>query len=758
MTEELSRQATLDIDGMTCASCVARVEKKLTSIDGVDAQVSLALETAKVRVPAGVTDDDLVAAVKRAGYDSHVRHDVAAHDSETNHNKAEHSHEAGHQHDVEDVPGQTPLKTRLIWSAILTVPVVILGMIPATQFPAWQWVSLVLTVPVVVWGGWPFHIATLRNARHGAATMDTLITLGTIAALAWSVWALFFGSAGEIGMRHEFKLFGEIHDPSALVYFEVAAAVTVFLLLGRFIEQRSKRDASAALRSLMELGAKDVLLAHADGSDAERVSIDALRHGQLFIAKPGEKIATDGVVVSGSSSVNESMLTGESVPVDVTEGSKVTGGTISTDGRLVVRAEAVGADTRLAHMARLVEDAQTNKGRVQRLADRISGVFVPIVIVLAVVTLIAWIVFDGSVAAGFTAAVAVLIIACPCALGLATPVAILVGTGRGAELGILITGPEAIEAAGRINVVAVDKTGTLTTGDMKVHEVVTTGDTPVAEVLRFAAAVERASEHPIARAITNAVPDPEPVDRFRNAPGRGITGVVADTFVFAGRPEFAQDFGLTLSPELLTRIEQEPLTVVVVGWGADESSAEVKGAVFVGDTLREDSVAAVKELEQLGVDVVLLTGDNNRVAQQVADEVGISRVVAGATPEGKIREIESLQQHGLKVAMIGDGVNDAAALAAADLGIAMGGGTDAAMHASDITLVRESLTSAVQGIRLSRRTMSTIKGNLFWAFGYNVAAIPLAAFGLLNPMIAGAAMAFSSVFVVLNSLRLRRFR
>ncbi|HWI32209.1 MAG TPA: heavy metal translocating P-type ATPase [Microbacterium sp.] len=753
--DTLRREATLDIEGMTCASCVARVEKRLQSVPGVRASVNLATESAKVSVPEGVEDSQLVGAVKSAGYDAKVRRAARRGHEHGGHEHGGHEH-GTHDHDVEDRAGATTLRTRLIVSAALAIPVVALGMIPAWQFSGWQWVSLVLTVPVVVWGGWPFHRATFASARHGAATMDTLITLGTAAALLWSTWALVFGSAGRLGTRHEVQLFGPVHDATSLVYFEVAAAVTVFLLLGRFIEQRSKRRAGAALRSLMELGAKDVVLAAADGSDGVRIPIDALGVGDLFVARPGEKIATDGTVASGTASVDQSMLTGESAPVDVVAGASVTGGTLAVDGRLVVRATSVGADTRLAHMARLVEDAQAGKSRVQRLADRISGVFVPIVIALAVLTLVGWMLAGQPLAAGFTAAVAVLIIACPCALGLATPVAILVGTGRGAQLGVLITGPEAIEAGGRIDTVVLDKTGTVTTGRMSLREVVLAPGMERARALRLIGSLESASEHPIARAIAAANPVPVAVAGFRNHAGRGVTGEVDGYAVFAGRPDFVAHLGAVVPEDFAELVIETPATVVIGGWARSGETPIVRAAFVIADTVRPDSRAAVERMRSLGLDVVLLTGDNAHVARAVADEVGIATVVSGVQPEGKIAEIDRLRSAGRQVAMVGDGVNDAAALATADLGIAMGGGTDAAMHASDITLVRDSLSAAADAVVLSRKTMSTIRGNLFWAFGYNVAAIPLAALGLLNPMIAGAAMAFSSVFVVLNSLRLRR--
>ncbi|MDF2993639.1 MAG: copper-translocating P-type ATPase [Microbacterium sp.] len=788
-------EAVLDIEGMTCASCVARVEKRLGRVEGVAAAVNLATETARVRYPAGLDTATLVDAVRAAGYDATVRErggsrtaiagapaPVASEepavvavpapggaiDATTGRGLDSHPHmphpvadapeanthdHGGHVHDTADAPGAASLRTRLLVSAVLAIPVVALGMVPAWQFPGWQWASLVLTTPVILWGGWPFHRATLRNARHGAATMDTLITLGTFAAYLWSVWALFFGNAGRIGIRHEVMLFGPVHDASAVVYFEVAAAVTVLLLLGRFIEQRSTRRAGAALRSLLDLGAREAELA-----DGRRIPVDALAVGDVFVVRPGSVVATDGVVVEGRASVDESMLTGESVPVDVTEGSVVTGGTIAAGGRLTVRATGVGEETRLARIARLVEDAQLGKSRVQRLADRISGVFVPVVIVLAVLTLVAWIVAGQPVAAGFTAAVAVLIIACPCALGLATPIAILVGTGRGAQLGVLVTGPEALESAERIDTIVLDKTGTLTSGRMSVADIVAAAGEDPANVLARVAAVERGSEHPVAAAIVAAAGEGPTATDLEAIPGRGVIGVVDGVRVFAGRPAWIADLGGALPPELAAAVDagEERGTVVVAGWADADGTPRARAVIEIADTVRPESAEAVARLREMGLEPVLLTGDNPRIARSVATELGIERVRAGVLPEGKVDEIAALRAEGRTVAMVGDGVNDAAALASADLGIAMGGGTDAALHASDIALMRDDPRGIVTAVALSRRTMRIIRGNLFWAFAYNVAALPLAALGLLNPMIAGAAMAFSSVFVVLNSLRLRR--
>ncbi|MBN9178343.1 MAG: heavy metal translocating P-type ATPase [Microbacterium sp.] len=741
--------AVLDIAGMTCASCVARVEKRLQKLDGVSATVNLATESARVDYPAELDPSRLVAAVREAGYDATVRRTPQA--------AASPSHDM-HAHGA-SADGGVPLVTRLAASAVLAAPVVALGMVPAWQFPGWQWVSLVLTTPVVLWGGWPFHRATFANARRGAMTMDTLITLGTGAAFLWSVWALVFGNAGRIGMTHSGGPFDPVHDPSALVYFEVAAAVTVFLLLGRVIEQRSKRRAGAAVRALLDLAARDVEL-----EDGTRMSADLLRVGDRFLVRPGEKVATDGVVVSGYASLDQSMITGEAAPVEASPGDAVTGGTLAADGRLVVRATSVGDDTRLAHLARLVENAQAGKSRAQQLADRISAVFVPVVVALAALTLLAWMVVGGfggaSIAAGFTSAVAVLIIACPCALGLATPIAILVGTGRGAQLGVLITGPEALEAAERIDTVVLDKTGTLTTGEMSVAGITPVDGTDAAEIARLVGALEHASEHPIARAIAahgaadgTALPE---TSEFAGLAGRGVTGTVDGRAVFAGRPDFAVEVAGALPAVAASAVrdaEDAGATAIVAGW-----DGAVRAVIAVSDLVRPDSAATVARLRELGQSVILLTGDNPGAARSAASAAGIDRVIAGVLPEGKVAEIARLQAEGHRVAMVGDGVNDAAALAVADLGIAMGGGTDAATHASDIALAGSGLTPVVTALSLSRRTMRTIRGNLFWAFAYNVAALPAAALGLLNPMLAGAAMAFSSVFVVLNSLRLRSAR
>lgn len=732
--------ATLDIAGMTCASCVARVEKRLTRLDGVVAEVNLATEKASVRFPETVSIDELVAAVESAGYAATLVPEKRPQASAP-----------------PELPERQPdpLRTRLLVSALLSLPVVVLAMVPAWQFANWQWLSLTLAAPVVVWGGYPFHRAAGVNLRHGSLTMDTLISMGTGAAFLWSLWALFFGSAGMTGMTHEFRLFTPDADAASTIYLEVATGVTVFLLLGRYLEQRSKRTAGEALRALLELGARDVTVLRPGTIPAETtIPIDDLAVGDRFVVRPGETIATDGIVESGTAAVDESMLTGESLPVDVAAGDAVTGATIAGGGRLIVRATRVGSDTKLAQMARLVETAQLGKGRVQRLADRISAVFVPAVVAIAALVLAAWVVTGNPVSSGFTAAVAVLIIACPCALGLATPVALLVGTSRGAQSGILITGAEALERARRIDVIVLDKTGTVTTGIMTLTGVTVTDDAAISR----AASLEAFSEHPIARALVAGAGAGTllPVTGFASASGLGVTGTVDGTEVVVGRPTFVAERGCAM-PALLadavSTAEAAGATVVVVGWGG-----EVRGVFAVADRVKPGARAAVDRLRQQGLTPILLTGDNERAAHRVAAEVGIDRVIAGVLPEQKVDEVRSLQAAGHRVAMVGDGVNDAAALATADLGLAMGTGTDAAMSAADITLVRAELDAVADAVALSRRTLRTIHGNLFWAFAYNVAALPLAAFGLLNPMVAGAAMAFSSVFVVLNSLRLRRFR
>ncbi|MFB7327863.1 heavy metal translocating P-type ATPase [Streptomyces sp. NPDC056190] len=743
-------EVELLIGGMTCASCAARVEKKLNRIDGVTAAVNFATEKARVSYPTGVSVADLIATVVKTGYTAEEPPPPApgpAADTES-------------RPDEERAPRDpelASLRGRLVVSALLSAPVVLLAMVPALQFTNWQWLSLTLAAPVVVWGGLPFHRAALANARHGAATMDTLVSIGTLAAFGWSLWALFLGDAGMPGMRHEFRLTVSRVDAASTIYLEVAAGVVAFILLGRYLEARSKRRAGAALRALLELGAKDVSVLR-DGAET-RIPVAALAVGDRFVVRPGEKIATDGAVVEGSSAVDASMLTGESVPVDVGPGDTVTGATVNAGGRLVVEATRIGADTQLARMAQLVEDAQSGKAEVQRLADRISAVFVPVVLLIAVGTLLAWLFATGEVTAAFTAAVAVLIIACPCALGLATPTALMVGTGRGAQLGILIKGPEVLESTRRVDTVVLDKTGTVTTGRMTLQEVHAAEGTDEKQLLRLAGALEHASEHPIARAVAAGAEDRlgplPPVEHFENVPGRGVRGRVEGHDVAVGRlVELTAEL-----PEEVARARREAQsegrTAVVVGW-----DGAARGVIAVADAVKETSAQAVAQLRALGLRPVLLTGDNRAVAEAVARAVGIDPqdVVAEVLPEEKVEAVRRLRAEGRTVAMVGDGVNDAAALATADLGLAMGTGTDAAIEAGDLTLVRGDLRVAADAIRLSRRTLATIKGNLVWAFGYNVAALPLAAAGLLNPMIAGAAMAFSSVFVVTNSLRLRTFR
>ena len=738
----------LEIGGMTCASCANRIERKLNKLDGISASVNYATEKARVLAPEGYDPQQLVTTVEKAGYTAAL---PAPPKERSEGEDAEESED----------PELRSLRQRLIGAALLTIPVIVLSMVPALQFTNWQWLVLTLTSPVVVWAAWPFHRAAAINLRHGATTMDTLISVGVAAAYLWSLYALFLGSAGMPGMTHEFSLTIGRTDGAANIYLEVAAGVTMFILLGRYLEKRSKRQAGAALRALLDMGAKDVAVLK-DGAEV-RVPVGELAEGDLFVVRPGEKIATDGVVEQGSSAVDASMLTGESVPVEVGEGDAVTGATVNAGGRLVVRATRVGADTQLARMAQMVEDAQSGKAEIQRLADRVSGIFVPIVFVIAIVVLAAWLLTGNGAEAAFTAAVAVLIIACPCALGLATPTALLVGTGRGAQMGILLKGPEVLESTRRVDTVLLDKTGTVTTGRMTLTEAVAAPDTDPAELLRRAGAVENASEHPIAQAIAQGAAArgaagadgtlPEVTD-FENLAGRGVRGTVEGARVLVGRENLLD--GAAMPAELATAkasAEARGETAVVVVWGG-----EARGVLVVADTVKPTSREAITQLKGLGLTPVLLTGDNRAVAEHIAAEVGIDEVIAEVMPEDKIAEVTRLQEQGRIVAMVGDGVNDAPALAQADLGLAMGTGSDVAIEAGDITLVRGDLRSAADAIRLSRRTLSTIKGNLFWAFAYNVAAIPLAALGLLNPMLAGAAMAFSSVFVVGNSLRLRSFR
>ncbi|NYS19110.1 copper-translocating P-type ATPase [Streptomyces sp. SJ1-7] len=734
---------------MTCASCAARVEKKLNRMDGVEATVNYATEKAKVTYRGeDVSVQDLISTVEATGYTA----------QEPPPPEASRSRTEAEAEEPDD--GLTALRQRLVTSLVLAVPVIAMAMIPALQFDNWQWLSLTLAAPVVVYAGWPFHRAAWTNLRHGAATMDTLISVGTSAAFLWSVWALFFGTAGMTGMTHPFELTIARSDGAGNIYLEAAAGVTAFILAGRWFEARSKRKAGAALRALMELGAKEVTVLR----DGREVTVPAaeLQVGDRFVVRPGEKIATDGRVVEGSSAVDASMLTGESVPVEVAAGDSVTGATVNAGGRLVVEATRIGSDTQLARMARLVEDAQNGKAAAQRLADRISAVFVPIVIALALGTLGFWLASGAGLTAAFTAAVAVLIIACPCALGLATPTALMVGTGRGAQLGILIKGPEVLETTRRVDTIVLDKTGTVTTGKMTLLTTHTAEGTNENDVLRLAGAVEHSSEHPIAQAVATGAVDrldgttlPTPED-FTNIPGLGVQGVVEGHAVLVGREQLLTEWEIHL-PDALARAKGEAeragRTAVTVAW-----DGEARAVLEVADAVKGTSAEAVRRLRALGLTPILLTGDNRAVAEAVAAEVGIDKVYAEVMPEDKVDVVKRLQAEGRSVAMVGDGVNDAAALAQADLGLAMGTGTDAAIEAGDLTLVRGDLRAAADAIRLARRTLSTIRTNLFWAFAYNVAALPLAAAGLLSPMIAGAAMAFSSVFVVGNSQRLRGFK
>ncbi len=738
-----TNQLELEIGGMTCASCAMRIEKKLNKLDGVSAAVNYATEKARVSIPVDTDPQSIIAEVEKTGYTATLPAPPNA-----------------KQNDSENAPDLelVGLRNRLIGSVILSIPVIAMAMIPALQFTYWQWASLTLASPVIVWAGWPFHKAAWTNLRHGAATMDTLVSVGTSAAFLWSLYALFFGMAGMPGMTHPFEFTIAPSDGTSNIYLEVASAVTMFVLAGRYFEKRSKRQAGAALRALLELGAKQVAVIR-NGAETN-IPVEDLAVGDEFIVRPGEKIATDGIIIEGSSAVDASMLTGESVPVEVTVGDAVVGATVNAGGRLRVQASRVGSDTQLSQMAQLVEDAQSGKAEVQRLADKISGIFVPIVFLIALATLATWFALGFSATAAFTAAVAVLIIACPCALGLATPTALLVGTGRGAQIGILIKGPEVLESTRKVDTIVLDKTGTVTSGKMTLLDVITADGTTEDELLRVAGTLEEASEHPIAQAIakgaTQRIGELPPVESFANVEGKGVQGVVDGHAALVGRDTLLADWAIAPAARLAhakSAAEKNGQTAVLVAW-----DGEARGVLVVADAVKPTSAEAIRQFKRLGLTPVLLTGDNATVARLVADQVGIDEVIAEVLPSEKLEVIRRLQAEGKTVAMVGDGVNDAAALAQADLGLAMGTGTDVAIEAADLTLVRGDLRSAADAIRLSRRTLGTIKVNLFWAFAYNVAAIPLAALGLLNPMLAGAAMAFSSVFVVSNSLRLRGFR
>jgi P-type Cu+ transporter len=736
----------LDVQGMTCASCAARIEKKLNRLEGVNATVNYATEKATVHAGSGTTRQAVIEVIEKTGYRATLPADSPR--------------------DPDQELRQ--LRRRLIITAALSIPVIMIAMVPPWQFPWWQWISFALTVVIVTWGAWPFHRATLLNLRHGNATMDTLISIGTLAAFGWSAYALLFGAAGEIGFTHPFEFRLVRHAPTANLYLEAAAGITIFILLGRYLEARAKRRSGDAIRALLELAPSEVALLTPAGETV--VDISQLHVGDRFVVRPGERVATDGVIISGHSALDTSTVTGESAPVEVGPGDVVVGATVNTHGRLVVEAARVGADTQLAQVVRMVEAAQSGKAAVQRLADRVSAVFVPIVIALAVATFGFWLGQGAGVSFAFTSAVAVLIIACPCALGLATPTALLVGTGRGAQLGMVISGPEVLESARHIDTIVLDKTGTITEGRMAVVATTAGGAATAHQVIMAAGAAESGSEHPIAKAITKQVRargSLATVSKLTNRPGLGVLAELSesgaaiaqldsDKSVVVGRLELLEEEGLRVSGELREAYAAEQArgySAVMVGWGA-----EARGVIAVADVVKPTSAQAVHDLRWLDLRPVLLTGDHEATARQVAAEVGIEGVIADVLPQQKVAEVVRLQEAGHHVAMVGDGVNDAAALAQSDLGIALGTGTDAAIHASDLTLISGDLRAAADAIRLSRATLRTIYGNLTWAFGYNIVALPLAAAGFLNPMIAAAAMALSSLFVVTNSLRLLKFR
>ena len=746
---EVKTHIELPISGMTCASCAARIEKRLNKLDGVEANVNYATEKATLDYDSKLLNsDDLIKAVEEVGYKV-VRNEENSPDTSQGSTETKQT-----QFEQE----LFSLKQRLIVSAVLGLPVLLLSMIPILQFRNWQWASLTLTAPVVIWGGLPFHKATWLNLRHRAATMDTLISIGTISAFIWSLWALFVGHAGDPGMKMEFSFSLDQHGGNDHIYLEVAAVVIVFLLAGRYFEARAKNKSGSAIAALLELGSKDVAIL--DDNDKESiVPIEQLKKGDRFAVRPGEKIATDGQVLSGNSVIDVSLLTGESVPVEVAPGDDITGATINVGGYLIVKATRVGSDTTLAQIRRLVNDAQSGKAPMQRLADKVSSIFVPIVLVLAVLTLAGWLISGSQITYAFSAGVAVLIVACPCALGLATPTALLVGVGRGAQLGILVKGPLILEQTRKIDTIVLDKTGTVTTGVMTMVGLNPGDGVSEEELLKYGGSIEKLSEHPIGKAIANTLEEKAnfaKVENFVSHQAAGVSGKIDGVEIVAGKFSLLEQYSMTISAELKTvgaKAESEGYSVVYVGW-----DGKSRGVISVADEIKPTSEKAITRLHQLGLHTVLLTGDNEIVAKAVAKKVGIEEVIAGALPSDKVDIVKSIQQKGHVVAMVGDGVNDAAALAQADLGIAMGSGTDVAIEASDLTLIRSDLLAVSDAIFLSRRTLGTIKGNLFWAFAYNVGAIPLAALGFLNPLLAGGAMVFSSVFVVSNSLRLRSFR